>query len=789
MKKFTSFNFIVLIGFILAGIVVSVVGFITIRTLQNLVATMEIMSEPNPVLQKADELQALIADSEKALRVSSVSPNKEFFALYIDLLNNANSKLDTLLEMAHEERDHLLIVDSLIDQKIDMISSHIVYQIKRNINGEHESLSGAIEEKEGKILSEQRKNDLLAEADLILEEGGTATETTLTDTEIRLLEKDMRLSYQINVMLGNIENNLQQENIEKAGEAKNSAVLAAYIIYTLIVLGGLVIFFLVYFIFRANNRSLKYREELINARDAAERQAAVKETFLAGMSHEIRTPMNVILGFTEQLQKRVEDAVNSRYINGIKRSADHLLRLINDLLDHSKIESGKLNIENIGFYRHEIIEDVYMLLKDKAAEKNLHFGYTIKDDLPEIFIGDPVRLKQILINLADNAIKFTSEGSVEIICEKHKDYGNYLEVKFTVRDTGKGVSKDKRAELFKEFSQLEPGTARKFGGSGLGLSICKKLVEMQGGEIFMTGEEGKGSDFTFILPYKKGNPSDVNIEMSTESVPNYNTLKGKRILVVDDEQFNRELAKIILEQCDIQVEEADSGFKAIELIKKKDYDAVLMDIQMPDFDGLDTVKVIRSMPTEKALVPVIALTAHVKKDDRELYLSRGMSDYLSKPFKEKELLQKLSFVLGLREENISFPHEKKIVTSKEKTPAPKASDEVLYDLNELNKITRGDKEFFKKIIELFIENTPSNTEKMKQSMDDEDWNKVGAIAHKLRPSFAHMGMKDLAEELKSIEENSFARENLDETKDMISDFCAKSFHVVDQLEDLLNHKK
>jgi signal transduction histidine kinase/DNA-binding response OmpR family regulator len=784
MKKNTNFNFIVLIGFVLAGLVVSVVGFIAMRTQKGLVQTMEELSEPHPLLVQINELERILNDSEKALRASMISDNTAFFPLYVDLLNRGKTKLDSILLSDTEEKENLLLLDEIIEQRL-----LLALKFKENqTNQEQAGIYGFPDKKKSEILTPEERNELLLEADLILEETEAGSFKPINEAQIQMLERDIRFSFQISSIIESIEGNLLEENLKKASQAKDSTIVASFVIAGFIFFGGIVVFFLIYFIFRVNNRSMKYRDELIKARDTAEKQAAMKEAFLAGMSHEIRTPMNVILGFTEQLQKREKDTVNKRYVNGIRRSADHLLRLINDLLDHSKIESGKLNIENIGFYRHEILEDVYLLLKEKAEEKHLHFGYTIKEDLPEIFIGDPVRLKQILINLADNAIKFTPEGYVEIICEKHKDYGNYLEVKFTVRDTGMGIPKDKRDELFKEFSQLEPGTARKFGGSGLGLSICKKLVEMQGGTIYLNSREGKGSEFVFILPYKKGTTNDVNVEM-IESAPNYSTLSGKKVLIVDDEQFNRELAKIILEQCNMQVEEAENGFKAIDLLKKKSFDVVLMDIQMPEFDGLDTVKVIRNMPTEKSNIPVIALTAHVKKDDRELYLSMGMTDYLSKPFKEKELLDKLSFVLGLKEEKISLPHQSVSEPTKENISKSAVSQAPLYDLEELKKITRGDKDFFKKILELFIENTPSNTEKMKQAVVEENWNTVGAIAHKLRPSFAHMGMKDLAEELKAIEENAFAGENLIETKERINDFCTKSFHVVDQLEDLLNHYK
>jgi signal transduction histidine kinase len=248
------------------------------------------------------------------------------------------------------------------------------------------------------------------------------------------------------------------------------------------VLAMVLILFLLVFNIIFINRSNKFREELIEAKESAEKLSRMKEEFMTNMSHEIRTPMNVIMGFTEQLMKpSVRD--KEMYLMAIRRSSEHLLRLINDILDFSKIESGKLNIEAIGFYWRDILHDVYLLLKEKAETKGLQFNYRVSGEIPEVIVGDPVRLKQVLINLIDNAIKFTNEGFVTILCEAENQTDKYLDLKFTVKDTGIGINKNKSKEIFEEFSQADAATTRKFGGSGLGLSICKKLVELQGGEI------------------------------------------------------------------------------------------------------------------------------------------------------------------------------------------------------------------------------------------------------------------------------------------------------------------
>jgi CheY-like chemotaxis protein len=496
---------------------------------------------------------------------------------------------------------------------------------------------------------------------------------------------------------------------------------------------------------------------------------------MANMSHEIRTPMNVIMGFTEQLMKpNARD--KEMYLMAIRRASEHLLRLINDVLDFSKIESGKLNIEAIGFYWRDILHDVYLLLKEKAEKKGLQFNYRVTGKIPEVVVGDPVRLKQILINLIDNAIKFTNEGFVTILVEAENQTEKYLDLRFAVKDTGIGINKNKLQDVFDEFSQADAGTTRKYGGSGLGLSICKKLVELQGGEIEVNSVEGKGSEFSFFIPYKTGKEKDLENECAIENL-DVNELKGKRILVVDDEEFNRKLAKLIIEQNGMKAEEASGGKEALVLLDKNFFDAVLMDIQMPELNGLDAVKELRQNP-KKAHIPVIALTANAKKEDKELYLSAGMSNYLSKPFTENELLTKIMKVLNLKIKPLKKVEELEEIDDSDR----------LFNLDELKKITRGDEEFLKRIVALFLENTPESTDKMLQASVERKWDQVGMLAHKMRPSFAHMGIKDQAELLKKIEDNAANPNEQENLVKMVRKFCNKTKKVLEQLEELLKHQ-
>ena len=551
------------------------------------------------------------------------------------------------------------------------------------------------------------------------------------------------------------------------------------IIMVFVALGIAVALFMTLLIIKYIIINNRYKEELIEAKENAEKLAHAKEEFISNMSHEIRTPMNVIMGFTDQLLKQGNNKQQNMFLLGIKRSTEHLLRLINDILDYSKIESGKLSIEAIGFMWKEVINDVYFILKDTASKNNIDFNYRIKGTLPDILIGDPVRLKQILLNLADNAIKFTKKGSVSIICEGENISNLYVDLKITVKDTGIGINKNKTQNIFEEFTQAETGTARKFGGSGLGLSICKKLVELQGGTIEVKSEEGKGSEFTFRIPYKVGTKKDVSIE-EYAGLTDYSVLKGRKVLIVDDEELNRKLSKIILEENGLVADEAADGAQAIDLIKANEYDLVLMDIQMPGMSGLEATHILRK---EKANLPVIALTANAKKEDEEIYIAAGMTDYLSKPFKEQELLSKILHVLNIpgKEKKAAFKIEK------EEFHEEHQEEEQFFDLEELKKITHGDETFFRKIVELFIENTPVTIQKLKLASEQEKWDQVSMLAHKMRPSFAHMGIKGLAEILKTIEENAAGKKKLERLSALVNKVNNESEKIIHQLEQLIDY--
>ncbi|MCF6359453.1 MAG: ATP-binding protein [Cyclobacteriaceae bacterium] len=477
----------------------------------------------------------------------------------------------------------------------------------------------------------------------------------------------------------------------------------------------------------------KDQEELIEAQKA-------KAQFLANMSHEIRTPVNGIAGMVNLLTNTMQSKEQSKYLNAIKHSADNLKVIINDILDYSVIESGKVSLERIGFDIDYQVKSVIDSLELQASEKKLKINYVNKKSNVKILLGDPVRLSQILINLINNAIKFTSEGEISLSMSCRQDTDTMAIAQFEVKDTGIGISENKLVHIFDTFKQADESITRKYGGTGLGLAISKQLVEMQGGSIGVSSKVNKGTLFFFSIPYEIGSEIDL-IHKPNESKNGYQKLnkekfEGIKILLVEDNDINRLYASTILRKWNCTCDEAVNGEIALELLRKNDYDLILMDVHMPVMDGLEATRIIRkSFDAPKKDIPIIAFTANAIKGEKEDYLDIGMNDYISKPFIPDELHTLIS--------KYYLP-----TSSKEEKPifAPPYAN-----LTYLKSISDGNKEFLQEIITTFIAQTPSLLDEMKLAVTNKNWLKIGILAHKLKPNLTLLGISQLSALVLSIE--------------------------------------
>lgn len=830
MKNFTSHK--VIITLVIAIGVLAFAYYNTNQSLNRLSNAVNRVSQPDEFSAQLQKLNNSFIESQSGIRAFKVSQDEKHLEEYSMLRNNFPSEIDSLKKFSPgtpviknliEDLEQLAASKFELYEELRMISFTRIFDstfitITEQLPVKDSILSAdtipVIEKKKNffekifgssgpskkemqatvdsvlKKQQEQRANTVVARKKI---EGIKSKQQQLiqqqSERELYLLKEDERISSRINSLITyaqELNASLKKQTVQKA-ELETGVAIS--LIKWLMLGGGLIIIALLGMILLDISKSNQYRNQLADAKVHAEALAKSKEEFLTTMSHELRTPLSAILGYIGRLSKTELSEKQGLYIKSLQSSSEHLLSIVNDILDLTKADAHKFVFESISFSPFETVKEVCDVLKIKADEKSISLKVAVSQISGVSVKGDPLRLKQVLFNIIGNAVKFTDSGNVTVsVNAKRSDsFHSVFNFHFTIKDTGPGIPQAKLKTLFTQFTQADASINRKFGGSGLGLNISKKIAEQQGGEITVESEFGNGSTFKVMLPYEvvTEQVSEAVHFIQTEKAPEKKLprpLEGISVLLAEDVEINRSLQTEMLKDFGAKVTAVDNGKAVIFELNRSSPHILIMDIQMPEMSGTEAIRVIRNDLNIK--LPVLATTANVVKHTEGNYTAAGFDDVIIKPFREEELLHKVLSLIS-----------KKAVNGQPAEKALGATEGPLYDLNELIKSSKGNYDFVARMLKIFIKSADSILEKANAGAVQKNWSEVAAQSHKLIPSCRQLSIDDMATRLKRIEDSIIAEKNEAPVEELLNEitevFKKVSFALQEEItryENLKNSK-
>jgi len=748
---------------ILAVILLSATGYLSYRNLSSIVTSIKVDVKPDLRLLSIREISMDLEKAQNSIRIYTSTHDTLDIKPYYTIISNIDEKVSRLRteclndSVVLQQTDTIskLIEENIIiwNQLLYLHNNHNVDEYLKQLSVRLDSSSMETLKSEKNILkrvfsrsTKNRLNEKEIISDIkVIQQQDSITKERLTRRESKLAVTSSEIKEKFYDLITKIENEISGLINAKALAANKLAAKTYIWLAMFSVSGTLLAILVMLIIIRYVRKTHVYQIALRNSKDEAEKLARTKELFMANMSHEIRTPVTSISGFTEQLLHESFDETTTRTLKIIKSSSDHLANIINDILDFSKLQNGKLALEKVHFSILQILEDVYALFERQALRNNTRLSYSISPDSPQVLLGDPYRLKQIIINLVSNSVKFTKNGKVHFSVNCIKKQSKEFELVMEFIDTGIGIDESKINFIFEDFTQEEMSTTRKYGGTGLGLSIVKKLIELHSGRIDCISKKNQGTKITCHIPYFEGDEKQVKRDVEP---PLYipEEIRNLKILIVDDEEYNRLLFKTILDRWKVKYYEAANGMEALEMLKSDRYDLLFMDARMPGIDGLKATQFIRNeMNIMESEMPVICISAASMSEDWQKYQKAGMNAFLPKPFTEEKLL---TTILSVIKDNA--PATIPVLVNEEKIESA-GSDKI--NLHNLYHISGGDEKFVKQMLISFIDSTEKGLKEMQEAAISGRVESVADLAHKMLPPCRHIGASDLCILLRKIEEN------------------------------------